>query len=275
MVERPDPPAAAGWSIEAWSWWLTNHGVVHSVRSSEPQTCGLCNGPTKLNPTTGLPYDRCWACAFLYRPHLQRIVPISFATSRGLTSIIRQAKNEPSRAWLHTPLACLLHTFLRDHLTCLEQMAGGGFHYATAIPSHESTRRGVDHMRQLHAGVTAWPAGINWRHDLLTKTRPESAEHHRNTLDTTLFRANPAYSIAGCRVLLIDDLCTTGSTIASAASAITAAGGLPCVAVTIGRHLRFDHPPSRPLIEALPQRTWDPEECAVHPRLFATPGRPW
>lgn len=86
-----------------------------------------------------------------------------------------------------------------------------------------------------------------------------------------LFAADPDVNLAGRRVLLIDDLYTSGSTTASAAHALMEARADPPVVVTLGRHLSQDSQ-SRDFVErnGIDARTLDLSTCALHGRRPTT-----
>lgn len=274
MPFRPPAPQSAGWTSKHWTDWLVSLGVIHSVRGAEPRTCWLCNGPTRSD-VLGNPYPSCYPCGHVFRSYLRQIVPISFSISpNGLTSLIAQAKNEDARSWLRYPLASLLHQFLQVHWTCLTAAAGGPIDMITPIPSHAATRSGTDHLARLHSSLSGWP--VPWTIGTLTKLQPSAADSRRRTVDPSLFALSGGSDVAGRRILLIDDLCTTGGTIASAAATLVNAGAERPVAVTIGRQVRFsdlatDHP-----LNALLSRGWERDTCAAHvtPSPFARPP-PW
>jgi predicted amidophosphoribosyltransferase len=266
MAFRPPPPVSAGWRTSDWTDWLVAQRVVHSVRSDDP-CCVSCSG-SRGSDGLGNPYPTCWPCGHAYSSYLRRIVPISYSLSAGLTSLIAQAKDEsPGRDWVRRPLASILHGFLQRHWDCLERTAGGSIDLVVPIPSHGSSRGGVDHLVQLNQTVVPPWRPKPWTFDVLAKQRPSTADDHRRAVVEDLFAINPWHDLAGKRVLLIDDLCTTGSTIASAAAALTAAGAERSIAVTIGRHTRTDDARAQDLLNLLPTRAWEPQTCAVHDAL--------
>jgi predicted amidophosphoribosyltransferase len=221
-----------------------------------------------LPDASGTLWPLCWACNNTFRRSTRGVVPISFSTSQGLTSVIAQAKEEPDRWWIRVGLASLLYTFMNEHRTCLERLAYGTFDYVTVVPSHPSKRAGRDHLKDLQRSVApeawdAWP----WDLDLLLKMHPSGADDRRGAIDKTLFQTSGVHNLAGRRVLLVDDLYTSGGTIASAAAALTAAGADPPVVLTIGRHLQATDAAVRAFIEAseaIGRRGFERTTCAVH-----------
>jgi predicted amidophosphoribosyltransferase len=262
MNFRPPQPVSGGWNTDHWTAWLASLGVVHSVRSVEPQSCDLCNAPSILDQL-GRPYPRCTYCDRSFRTHLRRIVPISYSTPQGLTSLIAQAKEDIDRQWVQVALASLLYTFLRDHWGCLEVAADGPIDMVVPIPSHPSSRGGRDHLASIHSIIPIW-SPPRWDLNTLIKVGTSSASDRPREAVPDLFAVAPGRSVVDKRVLLIDDLCTTGNTPAAAGATLMAHGALKPLAVTIGRHVRTGDPHSAALLQQLPSRGWVPGDCAVH-----------
>lgn len=251
------------WTTSDWTRWLASKGVLRSVRRDEPGTCALCSGPTNFD-YIGQRWPTCFACGRLYGPYVRRIVPISYGLTDGLTGIARQAKNEPTRTWLKVALASLLYDFLSGHLDCLEGTAGGPFHVVTIVPSHRDTRGGSDHLKEVVHSVTGWGDRIRWDLGLLTKTATMPADQRRQRVMGGLFVLTPGRTVRHQRILLIDDVCTSGATLASAAQALVAAGAERPVAVTLSRHVNVNDQYSDELRRQIQARGYEPTTCAVH-----------
>lgn len=266
MSFRPAEPAdTTGWTTAEWAAWLDETAAITSIRADDAVVCARCRRPKRDDG-----WPRCYACNQIYSGTAAAVVPIAYAASGGLTSLIAQAKDEPDRWWVRVGLAALLFTFIRDHLPCLEAQAGGQFDVATVVPSHPSKRNGRDHMKDLIRSVTSkdgtW-SGIPWELDLLTKTSPAAAAQHRQDIDANLFTATR--DLKDERVLLVDDLYTSGSTTASACFGLTVARARKPVVVTLGRQLDVRNDPLvLPFVEAhkLNSRMFESDQCAVHLR---------
>lgn len=270
----PAPLNSDGWTTADWTTWLAGTGVIRSVCDGDAPTCARCRRPMGLD-NYGHPWERCFDCNQTYRGTARAVVPICYSSSGQLTSVIAQAKDEPDRWWIRFGLAGLLYSFLTGHRQCLEARAFGAFDYATVVPSHPSKRGGRDHLKDMIGTVagSTWP-GIPWQLDLLTKTKPSIADDRRRSIDPDLFVVSPGHNVAGRRILLVDDLYTSGGTVASAATALTTAGADPPVVVTIGRQLDINEDVARDFAqEHLNGRRYEPTTCAVHtrPGPFATP----
>lgn len=269
MSLRPDSPAnSEGWTTAEWTKWLAEDvNAVCSILPDDAPICGRCRRPMKVDDD-GSSWPRCWPCNNTYRDLTRVVAPISYSASGGLTGLVAQAKEEPDRWWVRFGLASLLYSFLTTHLECLERFAHGSFDYATVVPSHPSRRGGRDHLKELVGTVSGgWP-GVPWQLDLLTKTRPSVADERRQTVDKDLFVADARVNLAGRRVLLVDDLYTSGSTSASAAHALVAAGSDPPVVVTIGRHLAPGDDAAVEFVRKhhLENRGYVPQACVLHGR---------
>jgi predicted amidophosphoribosyltransferase len=265
MTLRPtQPQVAAGWTTLDWTNWLASTGALLSVRATDHPACSRCRRPVGLD-NAGQPWARCYHCWNVYRGGTRSVVPICYAFSGHLTSLIRQAKDEPDRRWLQVPLACLLFTFLQHHRACLARVAGGQFDVATVVPSHPTSRGGWDHLKDMHARVTGtWP-GPQWDLELLTKAGQSVAGQRRARVQADEFQLRPGANVWGKRVLLIDDLYTSGGTTGSASAALTNRGATTVI-VTLGRHIDSNDPllPAFVQTNGLGTRGWEIGTCAVH-----------
>lgn len=82
-----------------------------------------------------------------------------------------------------------------------------------------------------------WPLSTSGL-DRIRQTEPQQglAARHRRTNLKNAFGASE--SIAGSRLLLIDDVCTTGATLAACSDALSKAGAAEIIAVTVARARR-------------------------------------
>lgn len=118
------------------------------------------------------------------------------------------------------------------------------FDFVTAVPLH-ATRRRERGYNQAELLVSQLKKRLNWPAESgclvrSRKTRPQlgltAAERRANVLGA--FRADPT-RIAGKRVLLVDDVLTTGSTLAAAAATLLDSGATAvsayCLTCATGR----------------------------------------
>ncbi len=112
------------------------------------------------------------------------------------------------------------------------------------VPLHSERQRlrGFNHARML-AEVCAASAGVPLRDDVLVRERATAAQaeltasERRQNVEGA-FRCLPAWSagkLDGCSILLIDDVCTTGSTLEACAAPLFAAGAASVWALVLAR----------------------------------------
>jgi predicted amidophosphoribosyltransferase len=276
MSFRPARPSAEltdGWTTIQWTAWLNDLGVVHSIGPNESRTCGMCCKPMPVLES-GYVYPTCYPCGHHYAPYLRRVVPISFSVSAGLTSLVAQAKEEGDRSWVYLGLASMLWDFLHAHWSCLEHAAGGLIDGMMTIPSHPGKRGGRDHLAVMRDCVSNWPMSTWVPAGVLINRSGANAETRRNSVDVEQFAIEADSNVAGKRFLLIDDMCTSGSTTASAAYALRNAGAERPLAVTLGRHISTGDANAASLLAELPTRRWEVGTCPVHvtaPSPFTRP----
>ena len=126
--------------------------------------------------------------------------------------------------------------------TAAEQL-GGAFDAVTFVPvsPRRNFERGFDQARLLAGaaakiwGVRAEPTLRKVRHTRAQSSLDDPAARKRNVKD--VYAVPRPDRVRGRRFLLIDDVCTTGSTMASAAGALMEAGaaGVVCAALAGGR----------------------------------------
>ncbi len=120
---------------------------------------------------------------------------------------------------------------------------GGAFDAVTFVPvsSRRNFERGFDQARLLAGaaakiwGVCAEPTLRKVRHTRAQSSLDDPSARKRNVKD--VYAVPRPDRVRGRRFLLIDDVCTTGSTMASAAGALMEAGaaGVVCAALAGGR----------------------------------------
>lgn len=253
---RPDDQ---GWDTGDWMEWLRGQQVAPPVTAEEVGTCSLCRAPTPVG-AMGTPYEQCYNCKHEYSLVLDGFVPMCYSIHHGLEGLLWCAKNEPDDAWLRLPLSSLLWSFTHKHLKCIEDAYGGGFDVRVVIPSHSSTRGGVNHLERVVKAVPRMAK--QWEFGVLRKSLLSKADSRRRKIVPNLFAADG--SVAGKRVLLLDDTFTSGGTMASAAYALKDAGAAAVVGLAFGRQLHVGWGDSQDLISSLPGRDLDLIDCAVH-----------
>lgn len=102
-----------------------------------------------------------------------------------------------------------------------------GTDYIIPVPMHwmKQMRRGYNQTEHIARGIsvsTSIPISLNLRAIKSHKTQTSMTMEQRLTNTAGLFRLSDSRELDGKRVLLVDDICTTGSTLRSAAEAILA-----------------------------------------------------
>lgn len=129
--------------------------------------------------------------------------------------------------------------------TAAEQLSGS-FDAVTYVPVswRRNFTRGFDQARLLAEGTAkfwdlkAEPTLRKVRHTKAQSSLDSPRARKRNVKDAYAV-LNPA-EVKGRRFLLIDDVCTTGSTLSAAADALTAAGAEVTCAVLAGGHAEME-----------------------------------
>lgn len=212
--------------------------------AGELHLCPDCRGAmtpvaSPLCPVCGVPFETeggidhpCGACLTL---------PPPFAAARGavlyagpVQELIHRFKYG-HKVHLRRPLALLaiehLTPFVRDVAPDL----------IVPVPLHRARLRERGFNQAILIGeVMARRWGTPLLHDTLRRVRPTapqvalSAAARRENVRGAFAVAVPE-RIAGQRVLLVDDVCTTGSTLAECARVLRRAGAASVVAVTVAR----------------------------------------
>jgi len=220
---------------------------VPVARLRDCSVCGTCwDKAVNLRlqppwcPSCGLPFQipsqdeghLCGACS-LQTP------PFSGARSFGyyaaqLSRLVQAFKFERRRN-LARPLAALLAA------ACLETWGREDFELAVPVPLHPRRRRerGFNQSVLLAAALQEQlmlpysEAPLGRTRDTLPQVGLSDAQRYRNL--RSAFRCDQPGLIRGKRVLLIDDVMTTGATAASATEALLAAGARSVSVLTVAR----------------------------------------
>lgn len=244
ISQRSDPWALADQFVARQSNFLKN------PLSAGPGVCLVCRGYAWS--------DRCDECqAHLWEAGgllADAVVPIAYKITRGQHSHNLWAYKEASPPVIEAQvnLSALLRVFLREHLLCLREAAGGGFTSWAAVPSTKG-RAGPHPLERLWSGggLARIDVGVNPCHP------PSSRTFHADWFHIV-------GSMAGHRALVIDDSWTTGSRAQSLAHALKHSGAESAVIVVMGRHLNADAPNGAEIIKrARTQPRFDIGRCAL------------
>lgn len=224
-IPRPKRPLGRGQLTEPVSG-LTVDGLLAPRRGA-----GFCRICFNL---IGADCMHCRACS-TGENHLDVLAPVSYSVSgSGLHREIAAYKRDAEPFVRHavSDLAAILERFLSAHELCVG--AGEPFHLVTTVPSSDLRR---DRYHQLRRIVAELVPAVSARHRRLLV--PSGVASKPRCFDRDRYQA--VESLAGRRVLLIDDMWTTGTSAQSAAAVLRAAGASYVAAVVIGRHLNRDY----------------------------------
>jgi hypothetical protein len=199
-------------------------------------------------------YTVCRNCAEIRRQlggPLSPVTPVSLAVGTGaLYGALRRYKTTHPAARHHArELAGLLAAFLHRHLRCV---APGGIDTVMVVPS-QCGRPPPHPLAGVLQAVPGLPAAAG-----LLRPGDRGVDRRRASRDGVGVTA----SLAGRRVLLLDDTYTTGAHLQSAAWAIRSHGAA-VHPVVIGRFLRSAWPPSHRLLAWAAEHPWAVARC-VH-----------
>jgi predicted amidophosphoribosyltransferase len=225
--------------------------------------CAVCRGAA----ASGL--GTCWSCRVVRRQlgtELTPVVPISlFSPGSPLHELLVGYKAAPSptaRRERQASLARLVGGFFDLHLGCLvgEVLEGDLATLAVPVPSSSEQRPswGGQHplVGLLRSAVAAQP-------DLCVAPVIVKGTETLGHLRASARGFRPVVSVAGRRVLVLDDTYTSGARSQSAAAALSGAGADVIAIVPIGRLI---HPEYNEATGALwahqQQEPFDPRRCA-------------
>ncbi|MHB8219366.1 MAG: hypothetical protein ACYDHU_03465 [Acidimicrobiales bacterium] len=204
----------------------------------------------------------CWncrrTCDQLGAP-LVPITPVSLATrDSAVYHLLRRYKSaDPVAGLQRQHLAALLSVFFGRHLACI---APGGIDAVAVVPSSTDSRPPPHPLSTVLSSIDGLPPVL---HCLVPGSDP--AGHRR----AGRLAVSVTSSLRGARVLVVDDVCTTGAHLQSAVWAVRAGGAAAVHPVVVGRFLRRDWPASRTLLRLACDHRWDAGCCI---RCAAAPG---
>jgi hypothetical protein len=200
-------------------------------------------------------FDRCYQC----NQHRQAsdltadvVVPISYAVKHAQHAYnLASYKSTPASGTAQASLLSLGGVFLRDHLPCLRKAVAGTITHLVMVPSTKG-RQGPHPLDKLLGPLLQALPRVPVRVNVAYNDRSFHADW---------FQAAPCESDSN--VLVLDDTWTTGSRIQSLSHALKSAGASSVAAVVLGRHVNPDWDGSKPLLERIRGRRYDPSRCAL------------
>lgn len=227
-----------------------------------PPVCQLC-GEQRAATREGLVCPRCWSkVRFIKPPFCERCglpypgeiaTPFECANCRGLEFHFSSARSavtaggvvleaihryKYSRAMWFEPF--LADLFLREAVPALQ---GGRWNLIVPVPLHPAKRRErefnqAERMAARLSAATNIPLGRKvLRRTLPTRTQTLLTRQQRATNVRGAFALHPRHRLRGERVVLVDDVFTTGATTDACARALRAGGAGEVCVWTVARGL--------------------------------------
>jgi ComF family protein len=193
-----------------------------AVRPIPAPFCPVCGDPVR---SWRAPLDRCADCR-VQRPH------VSSGRTAGpyegaLRSILQAFKYDRRRS-----LAAPLRQLMRERGAAV--LAGADCVVPVPLHWRRRWRRGFNQALELSRDLGPPVVRALRRHrNTRTQTDLPAAARHRNVRDA--FAVRGAVSIAGLRVVLVDDVSTTGATLEACARSLIAAGAAEVRTLTAAR----------------------------------------
>jgi hypothetical protein len=190
---------------------------------------------------------------------LAPVVPASLCEVPGpLARVLSGYKAAPvteARRRFAAAVGDILVTFLARHQPCLEHLAGGPLELAVAVPP--TLRPGEAPLHQV--------PGLGVRRGVLVRG-PAPLGHLRASVRGFQVPEGMLEAVAGRRILVVDDIYTTGARAQSAAAALRLAGAASVVVVACGRAVRRGEAPwCRSYWRGADASTWHAERCCHVP----------
>jgi predicted amidophosphoribosyltransferase len=249
-------------TIEEYVSWADREGLLQGIAGCDADRCPHCFGATFEGAVT------CQNCAgyadldgWTMHHVIDLVVPITYSPDNGLESLLHRYKwSDPGerRDRFGSAIASMLYTFLARHGACLE--ADGPIDFAVVVPPTKD--RGWKPLRYaIERRIRVdWP--LPWRFDLVTKIGAERPG--RGHMRPDLYGLTDSDEVDGQSILVVDDTWTSGSTMASVAQLLKAAGAARVVGVPIGRQVHgstFGN--SQALYDAAQNTPWSESRCLV------------
>ena len=197
-----------------------------SILPLTPPLCDTCGDPLASWRTISLPLAECPRCRRATR-HVERARTIG-EYDGALRAIVHALKYEGRRS-LARPLATLMRRRGADVISCAD--------VAVPVPLHFSRlrERGFNQAADLarHLGLPVVPALRRVR-ATATQTSLPAAQRHRNVRQAFAVTRR-VHALHDRRVILVDDVCTTGATLEACARVLKEAGVAHVLALTAAR----------------------------------------
>ncbi|MFH1877155.1 MAG: double zinc ribbon domain-containing protein [Candidatus Omnitrophota bacterium] len=199
---------------------------TNKIKFLRPPVCRLCSSVISNN-TSGL----CRSCRSRPAPY-ERLVSVA-GYQEPLISLIHTFKYQHCD-YLHY----FLTNIMQEHLERIG-MHAYGYDYVTAVPMHPEKlkSRGYNQAALLAASLAKYFT-IPFKNDIIYERKPKASQTTLTKLKRQenvqgLFSASEA--ARGARIILVDDIVTTGATIRECATALKIRGALAITAITLAK----------------------------------------
>lgn len=221
---------------------------------SAPGTCARC---LDLNARSG---GLCRNCGS-HEPAAAVVLPISYSVGSDWlyeTIVAYKRRADRSVPAAARALAAILDGFLVRHEACLASACRmtGRFDLVTTVPSSSVLRDRRHPLRRVVGELTPSTRDRHLRL-LMRSAKPCTARR----FDPERYSATR--QLNGERILLVDDMWTTGASAESAAAALRAAGAGTVACVAIARHLNREWDLNDFRLRQIERRGFDFERCAL------------
>lgn len=229
FVELAFPPPTlcpACWQEPRWRWGLGKN-CRRRIAAIAPPVCNKCGRPLRGEKLTHLHCGQCRQTAY-YFSQARSVALYDGALREYLAELKYRYRPELGEA-----LGQLLVEWVDDHPRY------GKFDAIIPIPLHKQklTMRGYN-QAELLANPLRRHLGIALKNDIIVRYKLTESQ---NALDRQsrfanvrdAFRVTAAGEVTGSRVLLIDDILTTGATVSEAARVLLRAGAVDVKVLTL------------------------------------------
>lgn len=259
---------------------LSRISYFRNVTTAGPGICTVCRQPSRSEMC-----DRCTStkdalngltCDYtFFMSYTDGWNPTGRSQS-AQTMRIYKSSQPPARSVTDVHLLTNVVTWIHDE--CIrEAEEGNGWDAATYVPSR--TPRAGDHPISKVTADVARLVGDEPNENGARRISRQRIEIGPNdapriaAADRFAVPDSVRPSIAGRRVLLVDDMWTTGTSMQSAAAALKLAGAASVTGLCVSRWLAWNWEPHVPLLEKVTKRAYDPFACIVFDRCCDVPRR--
>lgn len=257
---------------------LSRISYFHNVTPAGPGTCTVCRQPSQSEMC-----DRCTStkdaldgltCDYTFFMSYTDGWNPSGRSQSAQTMRLYKSSQPPARSVTDVHLLTNIVTWIHDG--CIRDTElGKGWDAATYVPSR--TSRVGDHPVSKVTTNVARLVGDEPNENSARRISRQPIEVGGRdapriaAADRFAVPDSVRPSIEGKRVLLVDDMWTTGTSMQSAAAALKLAGATSVTGLCVSRWLAWNWEPHVPLLEKVTKRAYDPFSCIAFDRCCDVP----